>query len=334
MTTERAAPTPPRPTARRGFPASACSSCSRWRSCSGGLVLPQAVDPLADVGQRVRPARVLRQAPPGAGPRHPRRLEAGMRDADKGDLVRLSCASLLLAKNRLPVVEAALRDPRLDVRAIAMGRSATSSTSRRSTSRTRPTRSRRACSRGSPTRGSPGRARGINLVPKVFRLDQAPPPALLDTLRAALKPGDTAARRMRASPPPASSRPTRTAPPRPSSSRSRPPSPSPTRGWPDPELDGPAVRREGPAPRRQLREAPGRDLRERVPGHARGLRPQGGDGCARLPGRGRPQPEPRLGAMSVLARHPAWSGEALDRIRTVLATSRPTRSSAARPSTR
>ncbi|MBL9087654.1 MAG: hypothetical protein JNM10_10990 [Planctomycetia bacterium] len=47
-------------------------------------------------------------------------MEDVMRDADQSDAVRVALADLLIQKNRLSIVEAALTDPRLDVRVVAL----------------------------------------------------------------------------------------------------------------------------------------------------------------------------------------------------------------------
>ena len=47
-------------------------------------------------------------------------IEDVMRDADQSDHTRLALADVLLAKNRLGLVEKALKDPRLDVRVVAL----------------------------------------------------------------------------------------------------------------------------------------------------------------------------------------------------------------------
>lgn len=47
-------------------------------------------------------------------------MEEVMRDASATDAARVALADLFLQKNRLPVVEAALTDPRLDVRVVAL----------------------------------------------------------------------------------------------------------------------------------------------------------------------------------------------------------------------
>jgi len=47
-------------------------------------------------------------------------MEATMRDADSSDAVRIANAELLIQKNRLGLVEQALKDPRLDVRIVAL----------------------------------------------------------------------------------------------------------------------------------------------------------------------------------------------------------------------
>lgn len=120
------------------------------------------------------------------------RLEDGMRDADKGDLVRLSCANLLLAKNRLPVVEAALRDARLDVRAIALAALGNLKHFQSEYVDNPAYEVQKTLLAWIADPRVPGRARGIGLVPKVFRLDKAPPPELIATLRAALKGADGA----------------------------------------------------------------------------------------------------------------------------------------------
>jgi hypothetical protein len=47
-------------------------------------------------------------------------IDQGMRDADLSDATRLTLAQILLDKNRLAYVEKALKDPRLDVRLVAL----------------------------------------------------------------------------------------------------------------------------------------------------------------------------------------------------------------------
>jgi len=232
-----------------------------------------------------------------------RKLEAGMRDADKGDGVRLACANLLMAKNRLALVEAALRDPRLDVRAVAMAALGNQ-------------RHFKTEYVDNPTYDvaktllawiadpkSPSRARGIEMLTRVFPPDQAPAPEILVALRSALAPSDSsgaAAARTAAAAKLASYKDCASGPALIALSASEP----------DPYIRWLILHSTV-----QLFEGAGKTCPEQVPEPP--LRKAVLDALAHT-GEGDHPRALRMGAMGVLARHPEWSADAIDRIRGIL----------------
>lgn len=247
------------------------------------------------------------------------RLEDGMRDADKGDRVRVSCASLLIAKNRLAVVEAALRDPRLDVRAVALG--ALGSLKHFQTEYVdNPTyQVKETLLAWISDPRVPGRARGISLLPKTFRLDRALPPELLAVLREALKPSEAVG-----------------------ASDARLAAAGMLAAYKDcaaaPALLALATSEADPYDRWQVLSSTVLlfDARVQRPDGSSEKNPDGTyvAACPDLPeasvrkavmeallyrGEGDRSRSMRLGAMGVLGRHPKWAGEALERMRAVLA---------------
>lgn len=240
--------------------------------------------------------RLLQEEDPAVLPR----LEDGMRDADKADVVRLACASLLIGKNRLAVVEAGLRDPRIDVRAVALG--ALGNLRHFQTeyvdNPSYEVQKTLLAWIGDPT--SPSRWRGIDLVPKVFPIDRPPPPELLATLRGVLRPSETAG-----------------------SDSARAAAAAKLASFKDcaaaPDLVALATSESEPHARWlilrstvQLFESSAKTCPEQLP--EAGVRKAVVEALSHR-GDGDRSRSLRMGAMSILARHPEWSAEAVDRVR-------------------
>jgi|GEM_PF-2940886 len=247
-----------------------------------------------------------------------KKLEAGMRDEDKGDVVRLACANLLMAKNRLGIVEAGLRDPRLDVRAVAMAALGNQKHFRSEYVDNPAFGVAKTLIEWIADPKSPSRARGIGMLGHVFPPDQPLPPELLAALRAALAPSDAtgaADTRAAAAAKLAWLKDCASGPALVALSATEP---EPYTRWLIMRSTVQLFDTKVQLPDGSFSKGPDGNVQKACPDLPEAaLRTAVVDALAR-PGGDDHNRGLRMGAMGIMARHPEWSAEALDRIRGIL----------------